>query len=626
MQKHSPLQQLLILVGVVVLCAALLLCYLFLFQNHKSTEGAYEFLIGISQANQRDPWRLVLSQELQSEAEKHAELRLIFVDAADDVEKQKADIKRLLLYDIDLLIVSPCNAVALTQTVREAYRSVPTIVLDRVVDGYDYSLFIGPDNHLIGRQAGKAVLDLAKSGDITVLEISGSSSSLASQDRHEGFLLEIDQKPHVQLKSINVEDGTRDSAEDMVRKMGAELGNIDCIFAHTDYLALGAFKAVTALGYDHIKIVSIDGFQIPDGGLDLLSRGAIDATITCPTGGKEAIQYALDILHEKQGVPKQIILRNHTVTRETLSQYKALLAQDPVSLDKKIHVAHAQVADEGGWRSANKESIAKAAKDFNIELESVDASSLAEQIAAVRSFIRKDVDIIVLSPIVESGWETVLGECKAAGIPVFLSDRKVMVSDESLFYSFIGGDFTEEGRRAMRFVMSAIQPTLRPVRILEIQGTGDASPTKERKQGFFEVLSLMKSYHVIDSPHGDYNFNGGYEAIRQYMEGRSRWDIDVIYSHNDDMALGAVKALREIGVDPGKDVLIVSIDGTSAALKALERGELNCVVECSPLFGPQLMKAIEDYLSGKDLPRRIITDEIVFTKDTPAQYFKGRQY
>ena len=625
MQKQSILRLILVFFVILSLCFFVIGGVL-VSQSKKNTEGAYAFVIGISQANQRDPWRLVLSKELETEAAKHDEIKLIFSDAADDVEKQKADIRRLLAYDVDLLIVSPCNAVALTQTVREAYRSVPIIVLDRVVDGYDYSLFIGPENRLIGRQAGKAVLALAKNGPVKVLEVSASSSSLVSQDRHAGFLEEIGQAPNVSLASIHVEDGKRDSAEDMIRAMGEDLQDVDCIFAHTDYLALGSFKAVTSLGYEHIKIVSIDGFQITDGGLDLLARGAIEATITCPTGGKEAIQYALDILHKKQGVPKQIILRNHTVTRESLPQYRQLLAQDLVPVQKKIRVAHAQIADEGGWRSANKDSIAQAAKDFGVDLESVDASSLSEQIEVVRSFIDKGVDIIVLSPIVESGWEAVLQACKDAGIPVFLSDRKVLVSDDNLYYSFIGGDFAEEGRRAMRWVVSAIQPTLKPVRILEIQGTAGASPTIERSQGFLEVLSLMKAYDVVASPYGDYNFDGGYRSVKDYLEGRQSWDIDVIYSHNDDMALGAVKALKEMGLKPGIDVLIVSIDGIGPALKALKKGELNCVVECSPLFGPQLMKAIEDYMSGKDLPRRIITDEIVFTKDTPEQYFRGRHY
>ncbi|MDT4761093.1 substrate-binding domain-containing protein [Sphaerochaeta sp. PS] len=625
MHKVSPLQRMLVVLVVISLGFFVFGCMLML-QNPKDTEGAYAFVIGISQANQREPWRLVLSRELQIEAAKHEELKLIFTDAADDIEKQKADIKRLLAYDVDLLIVSPCNAVALTQTVRDAYRKVPVIVLDRVVDGYDYSLFIGPENHSIGKQAAKAVLTLAGNEPAKVLELSASSSSLVSQDRHAGFIEAMSVASNVTLMSAPVEDGTRDSAEDLLKEMGDSLADVDIIFAHTDYLALGASKAVAALGLDHIKIVSIDGFQIPDGGLELLDRGVIEATITCPTGGKEAIQYALDILHERRGVPKQVILRNYTVTRENLYQYKGLLARTPSESEKTIRVGHAQIADEGGWRSANKESIAQAAKDFGIELESIDASSLPEQIEVVRSFIERAFDVIVLSPIVESGWEGVLEECKKAGIPVFLSDRKVMVSDENLYYSFIGGDFTEEGRRAMRWVVSAIQPTLKPVRILEIQGTAGASPTKERRQGFLEVLSLMKSYDVVASAYGDYNFDGGFSAIKRYAESHPRWDIDVIYCHNDDMALGAVKALKELGIKPGVDVLIVSIDGISSALKALRKGELNCVVECSPLLGPQLMKAIHDYMSGKDLPRRIITDEIVFTSDTQEQYFRGRHY
>ncbi|NBK20624.1 MAG: FAD-dependent oxidoreductase, partial [Spirochaetia bacterium] len=208
MQKQSILRFILVFFVILSLCFFVIGGVL-VSQSKKNTEGAYAFVIGISQANQRDPWRLVLSKELETEAAKHDEIKLIFSDAADDVEKQKADIRRLLAYDVDLLIVSPCNAVALTQTVREAYRSVPIIVLDRVVDGYDYSLFIGPENRLIGRQAGKAVLALAKNGPVKVLEVSASSSSLVSQDRHAGFLEEIGQAPNVSLASIHVEDGKR---------------------------------------------------------------------------------------------------------------------------------------------------------------------------------------------------------------------------------------------------------------------------------------------------------------------------------------------------------------------------------------------------------------------------------
>ncbi len=623
--RNGPYRRILLGIGILLLCIGIAV-YLAAVRHCSNTEGSYTFVIGISQANQRDPWRLVLSKELQTEAAKHPDIRLVFTDAADDVEKQKSDIKRLLASDVDLLIVSPCDAVALTQTVRDAYRTVPIIVLDRVVDGYDYTLFIGPDNRLIGRQAGKAVLDLAHDNRARVLEISGNSASLVSQDRHAGFTEEIAQAQHIELQTRYVENGTRDGAEDLLLNLRDELSDIDYIFAHTDYLALGACKALTTFGYEHIKLVSIDGFQIPDGGLDLLARGVLAATITCPTGGKEAIQYALDILHKQQGVPKQVILRNHTVNRDTLREYRQLLARDPLPVGRTVRVGHVQIADEGAWRSANKQSIAKAAKDFGFALTSVDASTLSEQIEVIHSFIADDFDIIVLSPVVENGWEEALEACREAGIPVFLSDRKVEVSDDQLYYSFIGGDFMEEGRRAMRWVVSAVQPTLKPVNILEIQGTTDASPTKERRDGFLEVLSLMKAYEVTASLHGDYSFSGGYQVVKAYLDRTDSWEVDVIYSHNDDMALGAAKALREAGIRPGVDVLIVSIDGTGDALKALKQGTLNCVVECSPLFGPQLMKGIEDYMRGKDLPRRIITDEIVFTKDTDDRLFKGRQY
>lgn len=592
----------------------------------KDTEYAYSYVIGISQANQRDPWRLVLAKELREEASKHAELRLVFTDAADDVDKQKSDIHRLLACDVDLLIVSPCDAVALTQTVKEAYASIPVIVLDRVVDGFDYSLFIGPDNVLIGKQAGNAVLRIAHNSNVNVLEISASHASQMSQDRHAGFSEAISFAENISLTEVSVEDGTRDSAEDILMAMGTQLADVDIIFSHNDYLALGAYKAVSRLGYSNIKIVSIDGFQIPDGGMELLYRSAIDVDITCPTGGKEAIQYSLDILHKTNGVPKQVILRNYTVTRNSLAEYEQQISRLPVPLERKIVVGHAQIADEGGWRQANKASISSAAKEFGLDFQSIDADSLSSQIAIVRQFIQKDVDVIVLSPIVESGWEDILQECSDAEIPVFLSDRKVVVSNDNLYYSFIGGDFVEEGRRAMRWVVSAVQPTLKDIHIMEIQGTAGASPTKERRQGFLEVLSLMKGYEVVVSPYGDYNFEGGYKAVFDYFQEHKTWDIDVIYSHNDDMALGAVKALKEIGINPGKDVQIVSIDGTSAALKALRKGDLNCVVECSPLLGPQLMKAITDYMSGKDLPRRIITDEKVFTANTKYSLYAHRSY
>ncbi len=161
--------------------------------------------------------------------------------------------------------------------------------------------------------------------------------------------------------------------------------------------------------------------------------------------------------------------------------------------------------------------------------------------------------------------------------------------------------------------------------MLEIQGTIGASPTIERKQGFEQILQENPDYQIVYSRSGDFTFEGGRDAVEMYLE-EHEWDIDVIFAHNDDMALGTIQALEASGIAPGKEVKIISVDGTKEALKALKEQKINCVVECSPLLGPQLMKAVTDLMSGKELPLRIITDERVFTAESPKEQFENRKY
>lgn len=257
----------------------------------KKQPDQISYVIGISQANMREPWRLVLTQEIREEAAKHSDVRLVITDATDNSEKQIADIQKLLDFGVDLMIVSPCDVKKVTPVVSDVYQSIPVIVLDRVVEGYDYSLFIGPDNELIGKQAGKSVSQMLN-GKGTVLELCGSSASQASIDRSEGFSSIIDETGDIQVEQVHVVSESRDSAEDIVRAYGTHLRDIDAIFAHNDYMALGASRALKQLGYEDIRIVGVDGFTGENRGIDLVRRGIIDETITCPTGGREAVQYA----------------------------------------------------------------------------------------------------------------------------------------------------------------------------------------------------------------------------------------------------------------------------------------------------------------------------------------------
>ena len=599
-----------------------------------------EYIIGVSQANMREPWRLVLTREIQEEAKKYPNVRLVFTDATQDSKKQIADIERLLGYGIDLLIVSPTNVEELTPVVSRVYQSIPVIVLDRAVEGYDYSLFIGPDNQRIGRQAGQAVVRMAQQtpasteipgeqADMRVLEVFAESNSLATAERSAGFMEEIAANQNISVRPFALKNQLRDTAEDALLQNEGALSGVDVVFAHSDDIALGVSRALHTLHKDgSIRIISIDGYSGENGGLELVRKGIISQTVTCPTGGKEAMRYAIEILNHVEGVPKQVILRSHSIRKEDVESYERMRQSLPRELTRPIRVGYAQVGKESSWRLANNASIQSAAYAFHIELTAIDANqSQQRQVEAVRSFIADQVDVIVISPVVNTGWDEVLHEASEAGIPVLLSDRNIEVPDEDMFRTFIGADFQEEGRRAMRWILNNVPANEagRVMNIMELQGTVNATPTVERKQGFEMLLKKNAGYRIIHSESGDFTLDGGKQIVERYLKEHD-WDIDIIFAHNDDMALGAIEALEAHGLRPGIDIKIVSVDGTRAALNAIVTGKLNCSVECSPLLGPQLMKAVTDLMAGKELPLRIITDEVVFTKENAKKSLPGRTY
>lgn len=603
-----------------LLCLALCL---FSFAGCSARPTSVEYVIGVSLANLREQWRLVLKSELEAEAAKYPNVRLVITDAAGDSEKQAADVERLMNFAVDLLIISPNDAEALTPVISAAYEEIPVIVLDRAVEGYNYTLFIGPDNRLIGRQAGETVLSMLENQTGQVLEL--KTDAFSSESRSSEFIREL-QDAGIQTHSVDLQEATRDCTEDYLLAHPEVLEEIDVIFAHNDYMAYGARLALQQLGREDIRIVGLDGFSGKDGGRKLVEQGLIDATLVCPTGGTEAIRYAMDIMNHQSGVPKQIILRSHPLRAgDALQTGESALPAAPEPSQDVIRVGYAQIQEDSAWRQANQASIQAAAREFGVDLEvALNELSMETQIDQVRAFIQEGVDVIVISPVLADGWVPVLQEAREAGIPVLLTDRMVN-APEDLYTSFIGADFEEEGRRCARWMMRQLADCTQ-TRIMELRGTDGASPVQGRKLGFEEAIAEDSRFQIVWSESGDFNREGGRRVVQQYLEEHDRWDIDVIYAHNDDMALGAAEVLKENGIQPGTDVYILSIDGISDALDALRRGELNCVVECNPLLGPELMKAITDLMNGKELPLRIITDESVFTAETPAQNFLNRKY
>ncbi|MFF0424907.1 ABC transporter substrate-binding protein [Streptomyces sp. NPDC004520] len=295
------------------------------------------------------------------------------------------------------------------------------------------------------------------------------------------------------------------------------------------------------------------------------------------------------------------------------------------SSDGKLVIGFAQVGAESGWRTANTKSIREAAEKAGIELKFSDAQQKQEnQIKAIRTFIQQKVDVIAFSPVVESGWDTVLKEAKNAGIPVILTDRAIDSQDTSLYRTFLGSDFVKEGQEAGKWLVKEYAGTSDTVNVVELQGTTGSAPANDRKAGFAEAIKGESKFKIVASQTGDFTRAKGKEVMQAFL--KSHEDIDVLYAHNDDMALGAIQAIEEAGKKPGTDIKVISVDGIKDAFVAMKDKKINVVVECNPLLGDQLMDLAKKVAAGKDVPRRVETKEGVFTQDQAEAALPGRQY
>jgi galactofuranose transport system substrate-binding protein len=293
--------------------------------------------------------------------------------------------------------------------------------------------------------------------------------------------------------------------------------------------------------------------------------------------------------------------------------------------DERIVLGFSQIGAESEWRTANSESIKSAAATMNIDLRFADAQQKQEnQIKALRTFIAQKVDVIAFSPVVSTGWDTVLEEARAAGIPVILTDRAV-TSDPSLYVGFLGSDFIEEGRKAGHWVSETFKDATADVNIVELQGTVGSAPASDRKTGFEEAIAANPHLKIIRSQSGDFTRAKGKETMEAILKSESR-KIHVLYAHNDDMAIGAIQAIEEAGLRPGKEIRIVSIDAVKGAFEAMIAGKLNATIECNPLLGPQLMTSVAEVVAGRPIPKRIVVEETMFTMDTAKQYIQTRKY
>jgi len=307
-------------------------------------------------------------------------------------------------------------------------------------------------------------------------------------------------------------------------------------------------------------------------------------------------------------------------------QQPAEVESSPVTDGKKNYqdlvVGFSQIGAESEWRTGNSESIKEAAVNLGVELLFSDAQQKQEnQIKAIRTFIAQQVDVIGVSPVVETGWESVFLEAKQAGIPIILVDRWADVPEE-YYATHLGSDFVEEGRKAANVMVELMNGS---GYIVELTGTKGSAPANGRYSGFREVLKDYPDIHILASETADFTRAKGKEVMEDLLL-KYGDQIDAVYAHNDDSAIGAIKAIEEYGLIPGEDILIVSIDAIRDAFQAMIDGKLNATVECNPLLGPQFFEIALQVVNEETVPKWIPSNESVFFPENAAEILPTRKY
>ena len=293
--------------------------------------------------------------------------------------------------------------------------------------------------------------------------------------------------------------------------------------------------------------------------------------------------------------------------------------------DKQPVIGFVQTGDLSDWRKAHTQSVKDAAKAAGYELKFADGQAkLENQVKAVSSFISQGVDAIIIAPLEISGWDNVLAKAKKRNIPVLILDRQVEVADDSLYVTYIGADTYNEGKLAAQWL---VKKTGGKAKVVELQGAQGASPTINRRESFLEVIKDHPGIEIIASQAADWGVTKGKEVMEAILKAKGD-EIEVVYAHNDYMALGAIQAIEEAGKKPGEDIIVLSIDGMKSAFEAMVAGKLNCTVECNPLQGPKAMEAIAKILAGdtKDMPKKQMVLDKVFDQSVAAEEIGSRKY
>lgn len=292
----------------------------------------------------------------------------------------------------------------------------------------------------------------------------------------------------------------------------------------------------------------------------------------------------------------------------------------PLEMKDRYKVGFAQMESNNPWRIAETKSFHDVADSCNWDLIATDAAgSAAKQVADVDSMIAQGIDVLFLPPREEKPLVPAVMKARAAGIPTFLVDRSVdpnVARPGEHFVAFLGSDFVDQGRRVAEWTLENFEGDQGI--IVELEGTTGSSPANDRKKGFDDVMAMHDNMNIVASQSGDFARDLGRQVMETLLQAHP--DVNIVYAHNDEMAIGAIQALELAGRKPGEDVLVVSIDGTRDALQAIIDGKMGVTVESSPFFGPLACEVMNRYANGEEIEHWVQVRDRIFTAENAADH------
>lgn len=286
---------------------------------------------------------------------------------------------------------------------------------------------------------------------------------------------------------------------------------------------------------------------------------------------------------------------------------------------KKIRVGFSQMENTNPWRIAETNSIFREAKKRNAELLYTDAKSQTQKQASdVMELVRQKVDYIILAPREYLGLTPALQTARQAKVPVILIDRDTAGIPGADYITLLASDFIREGELAGEWL---VRKTGGKAKIVELTGTIGSSVARDRSEGFRKVIRKYPGMKIVVSETGEFIRVNGQKIMESIIQARGK-EITAVYAHNDEMAIGAIQALKAAGLAPGRDVILVSVDGEKDALKAIVAGELGASVECNPHFGPKVFDVIEKHQRGERIPIKIINKDRFFDSSNAKDFIE----